>query len=893
MVGVVLCGVIVKQVLDVLLVGIGLGYIVVDGNVIVIDLVFVCNVLKLVVLMLCEVGVVLVLILGMVKVIVVYEVIDQKKLLLVIKDLVVYDEMDSYGDEILVESLMVVLGLSVVEDVGELCYVMVCGVQVNFNYIIIDGIVIVSVGGSGFGECMNNLQLIFSDIGICIDIYKSFSVEQVLDVIGGVIDIISCSVFDWLGKYVFVDVVGIYFIVEINVEWSVGGNYEILGYFGKSVKMVFFNQFGVDQEFGIVVVVCYEQCLCNSVKCWVELNYYYNDVGKYFIDGIMGLDEVKGWNGLCVFGNFSIGIYINFIINFGGFVKFEWKFLDDLFYVLLLLYLYWFYENLMMNKMDLYGNVRFLICNQIEDSGIIQINSIYIKNCYDCWDCSNCGVIVSFNWDIGDCLCLILCGGYIEEIFYNNQVYWGVCVYLSNLFVDYENDSYGFLNVVVVFDFSLLISFVFKFNLVQVYVFLCDVKESIDNLCVDFSYNIDVDVCGFGLVIGVEYCYLKIWQDIDFDYFKSSVMFNDYLYLGLMLLGSVLGFLLIDNCKWNEELLLKLGNNNVVYLNVNFISDYKYVEDIVNVYVFVYYVWDWLLLIGGLCYDYICFDVYSLFSDDGGIMYIFVFCNMSGGYNNLLFLLNVMFKLSEDQCLCFFVSCMLGWLMLSNIVQVISISCGDDEEGRGFCIIKQGNVNLQLCCFINIDLVWDLYFNGNNGLILVVLFDKVIKDDIYILIMFENVGDICYWVIQLMNIDEFMLCGIEFVVVNCNLQWGCQCFDMYFNVMCLEGQIYYCISDGIVCCLDCLLYQLDWLFNGLVIWCMLWRSVQLCLFGIYCSWMLVDFGDIEWLDLYYDLYMMFNMVFSYKVGKYVMLKYEVKNLFNIQLIYSIGLNGCF
>ncbi|RAX28711.1 hypothetical protein, partial [Enterococcus sp. HPCN18] len=80
----------------------------------------------------------------------------------------------------------------------------------------------------------------------------------------------------------------------------------------------------------------------------------------------------------------------------------------------------------------------------------------YIKNRHDRWDRSNRGAIASFNWDMGDRSRLTLRGGHTEETFHNNQVYWGVRAYPSNLFVDYENDSHGFPNAVAVSDSSLL-----------------------------------------------------------------------------------------------------------------------------------------------------------------------------------------------------------------------------------------------------------------------------------------------------------------------------------------------------------------------------------------------------------------------------------------------------
>ncbi len=172
---------------------------------------------------------------------------------------------------------------------------------------------------------MNNLQLIPSDIGTRTDIYKSFSAEQAPDAIGGVIDIISRSAFDRSGKYVFADVAGIYSTAETNVERSAGGNHETLGHFGKSAKMRSPTSLVSTRSSASLRWHRYEQRSRNSVKRWVESNYYYNDAGKYLTDGTTGPDEAKGWNGLRAPGNFSTGTYTNFITNFGGSAKLEWK----------------------------------------------------------------------------------------------------------------------------------------------------------------------------------------------------------------------------------------------------------------------------------------------------------------------------------------------------------------------------------------------------------------------------------------------------------------------------------------------------------------------------------------------------------------------------------------
>jgi len=826
-----------------------------------------------------------------VKVTAAHEVIDQKKHSPVIKDSVIYDEMDSYGDETLAESLMSAPGISAVEDAGEPRYVTIRGIQPNLNFTTLDGIAIASVGSSGSGERMNNLQLIPSDIGTRTDIYKTFSAEQAPDAVGGVIDIISRSAFDRAGRYVFADAAGIYSTASTDVDRSAGGNHKTLGHFGKSAKLVFSDRFGADDQFGIVAVARYEQRSRNSIKRWVESNYYFDDNGKYLTDGSTAPTDLAGWNGLRAPGNFSTGTYTNYITNFGGSVKLEWKPSDAPFYASLLMYGYRFYENSTMNKTDLYSNAKFALRDQTEDSGTTQINSIYIKNRHDRWDRSNRGAIADFAWDVDDLSRLVFRAGHTEETFDNTQTYWGVRAYPSNLYVDYANDDHGFPNAVGVSDPALLLGSSYKLNPAQAYISPRDAKEKIDNVRVDFTHNIDADASGFGFATGAEYRRLNIWQDIDFTYYKTSAALNDYLYVGSTKIGSVGGFPLIDNEKLSSELLPKLASNDAAYPNADYTSDYKYVEDVADAYASLHYAWDRLLLVGGVRYDHASFDAYSPFSSNGGSTYTADFRKTTGGYGNFLPSLNGVFKIGEDQRLRFSASRTLGRPTPSNIAQASSTSCGDSDDGHGYCTIRQGNPDLKPRKSTNLDLGWDMYFNGNNGIVSVAVFDKQIKDDIYTLTTYADVDDVTYKVTQPMNTDKSKLRGVEFSIANRNLQWGRQRFDMFFNATRLDGQTDYMTSDGSTRRLDRLLYQPDWSLNGSVIWRMPWQRAQLRLSGNYRSRMLVDFGDTAWLDSYYDPYMTYNLAFSHRLARHFTLKYEAKNIFNKQPTYSTGPEG--
>ncbi|MCO7469365.1 STN domain-containing protein [Stenotrophomonas maltophilia] len=133
MAGAVPRGATVKQALDTLLAGTGLRYTVVDGNVIAIDAAPAQRENRPAAPAPRQPEAVVAPTLGTIKVIAAHEVIDQKKTSPVIKDSVIYDEMDSYGDETLAESLMAAPGLSAVEDAGEPRYVTVRGVQANLN----------------------------------------------------------------------------------------------------------------------------------------------------------------------------------------------------------------------------------------------------------------------------------------------------------------------------------------------------------------------------------------------------------------------------------------------------------------------------------------------------------------------------------------------------------------------------------------------------------------------------------------------------------------------------------------------------------------------------------------------------------------------------------------
>ncbi len=826
-----------------------------------------------------------------VRVIAPHEVIDQKKNSGVVKDAVIYDEKDSYGDETLAESLMAAPGISAVEDAGEPRFVTIRGVQPNLNYTTIDGIAIASVGSSGSGERMNNLQLIPSDIGTRTDIYKTFSARQAPDAIGGVIDIISRSAFDRAGRYLFADVAGIYSTAETDVARSAGGDHKTLGHYGKSAKLVFSDRFGADEQFGIVAVARYQQRSRNSIKRWVESNYYFDDAGNYLTDGSSAPTDYANWNGLRAPGNFSTGTYTNYITSFGGSVKLEWKPADEPFYASLLLYSYRFYENSTMNKTDLYSNAKFDIQDQTAGGGATRINSLYVKNRHDRWDRNNRGAIASFSWDVGDLSKLTLRAGHTEETFDNTQVYWGVRAYPTGLSVDYANDGHGFPNAIAVSDPALLLGSSYKLNPAQAYISPRQAKERVDNLRLDFTYNVDADARGFGFATGAEYRHLNIGQNIDFSYFKTSSIVNEYLYPGSTRIGAVEGFPLIDNAALSAGLVPGLDGNDAAYPNADYSSDYKYVEDVADAYFSAQYAWENLLLIGGVRYDHTAFDAFSPHSDDGGTTYTSAFEKTSGGYSNFLPSLNAVIKLGEDQRLRFSASQTLGRPTPGNVAQASSTSCAEDDDGGGYCTIRQGNAALKPRTSTNLDLAWDLYFNGNNGIVSVALFDKVIKDDIYTLTTYTDIDDVTYRVTQPMNTEKSKLRGIELAIANRSLRWGRQRFDMYFNATRLDGETRYRTSDGDARQLDRLLYQPDWSLNGSVIWRMPWRDAQLRVSGNYRGRMLVDFGDTPWLDSYYDPYTTFNLGFSHRLAKHVTLKYELKNFLNQQPTYSAGPGG--
>jgi hypothetical protein len=205
---------------------------------------------------------------------------------------------------------------------------------------------------------MNNLQLIPSDIGTRTDIYKSFSAEQAPDAIGGVIDIISRSAFDRSGKYVFADVAGIY-SAETNVERSAGGNHETLGHFGKSAKMVFSNQFGVDQEVRhrcggtLRAAFAQQRQALGGVELLLQRRW------QYLTDGTTGRTRPRAGTGCVRLATSALAPIPTSSPTSVAPPSLSGKPSDDPFYASLLLYSYRFYENSTMNKTDLYGNAKF------------------------------------------------------------------------------------------------------------------------------------------------------------------------------------------------------------------------------------------------------------------------------------------------------------------------------------------------------------------------------------------------------------------------------------------------------------------------------------------------------------------------------------------------------
>lgn len=240
----------------------------------------------------------------------------------------------------------------------------------------------------------------------------------------------------------------------------------------------------------------------------------------------------------------------------------------------------------------------------------------------------------------------------------------------------------------------------------------------------------------------------------------------------IMFYSGGLFFILVNGVQVWQQFVVNQGQ--IVVSSVNSVnslqSNYLYSEQIVVLYVMGFYWIDCWSVLFGLCQDNMNFFIIGNVCNvsNGSIIWVLQIKDFS--YNYLLLVVLLVFSVIDVVKLKLVVSQIIGWFNYDVYVFNIMISQNID----GLVIVIQGNLDIKLCELINFDVLVEWYL-FNFSLVLLVVFNKKIKNEIYIFfsqgILFYN-GVICVvLIIQLVNVFSLCINGVELSYVQSLLGW--------------------------------------------------------------------------------------------------------------------------
>jgi iron complex outermembrane recepter protein len=729
-------------------------------------------------------------------------VVTDKRESAVVTDSIVYDDIETVAPDGSVAGQLVLLpGISAVEDGDAPRFVSIRGISPDLNQTTIDGITLATIGNDGEGSRKVNLQQIPSELSAHNDVYKTFTAEQDGAAIGGIVDIATRSAFGLKRGYFLLDGYGIYSSFGGDSGSNAGNG--SARHFGSGGKMVYANRFGTGDQFGLVLTARYENRIRNSRKWWQDTKYYFSDAGKK----LSGPDD-PAWNGIAVPYNHSYGSYTNRIKTAGSSAKFEWKPAGPI-YASILGFNYRQWESSTMNKNDFY--TKNLVRNLTEAGGTSQVNSIYNRYRYDTWSKATVGLIGKLEWRQDRSL-LQLRGGYTRARYNNVQPYVAARTYPGSLFLDWktgDDSSNGLPYVVGVDKPGVVQNSTYTLSTAQTTYRMAN--EGLADARVDYSWNAGPGARGFGFVTGVEYRRLELARNLDMEEYKLGQKMNAYLYdPGYTPIGAPQGFLWVNYQKVRAELWPTFVYDAKSSAEDSIPSDYRYEEQLLTPYLSLHYTTPRTEVVGGVRVDHTRFTGFQP-RYEGGVAQPGMTAR-SGGYDYLLPSLSVVQDIASDGKLRFSYSRTLGRPTPGNIAQPETVNCGTTDDGGPDCFISRGNPDLRPRRSDNLDVQVERYFDS-KGLVSLGAFAKWIKDDIFTLTTNQTIDGLDYRVRQPMNAEGSRLYGIEFQYINREVRIAGQSVDPFFNVTWLNGRMTMS-TDGATRTLDRMIYQPEWLYNA-------------------------------------------------------------------------------
>jgi iron complex outermembrane receptor protein len=786
------------------------------------------------------------------------DMIQQRAASTTVVDTLAQDDTGDLPDQSMAEALRRIPGVSTIYDEDEGQFVSIRGIQPSLNYTTIDGLAMAAVGGNGGGQRRTDLALVPSQSARRIEVFKTFTADLDGGAVGGVLNIVPRSAYDTRKpQYGVLDVYGNYFTYgDVPGLNSLGDPKK--SRIGGGFNATYARRFGAGEQFGIVLSGNFQQKQRDTIKPATSAWSFYTDDGK------ATTPDKPDWNGVAAPSQYTLHAYTNRIRNYGGSARLEWK-PSDRWYNSLLAYYYAQGEEETRNSSSIDA------VDQPQDltptGGSFRARSARVIYTEQLFDRTNKGIQFRSSYRPDPVSKLDFNIGYSKATFENHSplINYQATINTRLLYDANSPTLFALADPTLFLDPA-----AYKLTDSQQSNKYASADEK--EIRIDFSRNSEAGSRGLGFRAGADLRKYSIGRDFDYINYtsdKSSLagVSVDPQYTPA---GWPYPMVWLDNRAFQSQVVPNLVINEKSSARDSHNEDYQYDETTAAAYAAATYATDKLTAIGGLRYDHVDFTASSPLTTDGVAG---AFDESDGGYDSWLPSLSVRYDFTPDFRLKAAYSKSIGRPDANFIAKAETRSNVD-------LTINRGNPDIRPRRADNYDLTLEKYF-GRDSVLSIGLFDKEIKDEIFVLTTNQEIDGQIYAVKEPLNAEASHLRGIEFNYVNNSIPIGGPLgnrLGVFLNATRVWAQMNYRIEDKVTS-LDWMPLQGNWSANAAIFYA-LPRGGELRLAANYQSEYVETVGSSPWLNEGWGDFLTMDLTLRYNLTDRFIVKAQARNLTN-------------
>jgi TonB-dependent receptor len=794
--------------------------------------------------------------------------IENRRATYAIVDTISQDEIGSLPDLTIAETMRRITGVTTIynDDIGQ--FASIRGVHPDFVPVTINGLSLATTGDLGEGTRKVNLQVIPGQGVRTIEAYKTPTPDLDAGALGGLINIVPVSAFDPGASNLIVSS-GISYSTYMEVpdinSWGDNKDSPI----GGSVNVLWSDRFGSTDNIGVTLTGIYEYRPRTQSNDAVTNRLYYTSAG------VATTPESANWNGFAAPNSFLTHAYTNRFERSGGTARIDYRPSDSI-STTLYGFLY------MANEQETRNTNRLFQLDQPQNLGD-EVGSMRVRSADTQWrfntfERNQWGLQWLMDAQLSERSSLSGRLGYSHADFFSDRPFVSF-VYRPNTRVTYDLNNDGQRFVLPNPEAYLNPA---NFLLGETFRDGRDTYEDVFEGRLDYEFNTGVQARGFGFSAGANVRLLDIERDIESVNYVTGR-------LALTGLGFAQGFSDVGYpypSLWINPDAFWGGAVNTVAVDPvlsnasSRLSDYRYTEDVYAAYATASWANDQLFVQGGLRYDAIEAEATNTRVVGGVIQNGFT--TRATDYANVLpyvmatysALPNLRFKAAATVT-----------LGRPNPEDIATSETVDRTE----LTISRGNTDLEPRQSTNLDLGFEYFFNGGDGLIAVTAFRKDIKDDILTVSREEEIDGQLWTVTQPINGEDTLLQGVEVGIVSNSFDFihpALAGLGASANYLYVEGESRY-IYSGVIRETDQLLWQSESSANVSVFY-NLGEGSEVRVAMNHKSDYLESYAANPWQDIYIEPFTTVDVTGIWAIAPDFSLRLEGRNVFDENRARSTG-----